>query len=67
LDSRAFPSALGGIERFADSLAGWLGERGRDVWVATDTRGQEPEPERSFRVARRQPSAWLGDSLVRPR
>jgi glycosyltransferase involved in cell wall biosynthesis len=59
LYSRAFPPALGGIERFADSLAGWLGERGHDVWVATDTPTEAPEPERTFRVARRQPSAWL--------
>jgi glycosyltransferase involved in cell wall biosynthesis len=53
LYSRAFPPAVGGIERFAESLAFWLGERGHAVWVVTDTISGSLEPDRPFRVARR--------------
>ena len=64
LFSRAFPPAVGGIERFAETLAGWLAERGHAVIVVTRTEADGREPERPYRVLRR-PSAERLFSLAR--
>jgi glycosyltransferase involved in cell wall biosynthesis len=42
---------MGGIERFAESLAGWLLERGNEVIVVTSTSG--PPGDRGYPVLRR--------------
>ncbi|MDE2179513.1 MAG: glycosyltransferase family 4 protein [candidate division NC10 bacterium] len=61
LYSRVFPPAVGGMERFAEDLAGWLAGHGHAVTVATRT----PTPRaadhvRSYRVLR---AASLGTLL----
>lgn len=53
LFSRAFSPAIGGIERFAETLAQQLGERGHTVNVVTRTVVEGREPERPYRVERR--------------
>ena len=64
LVSRAFTPAVGGIERFAESLAGWLARRGHVVIVVTRTETDGREPEWPYRVVRR-PSAERVLALAR--
>lgn len=64
LFSRAFPPSVGGIERFAESLARWLSDRGHAVCVVTRTESDGPEPRRPYRVVRR-PSVERVLSLAR--
>lgn len=52
LASRAFPPAIGGIERFAETLAGWLAERGHEVTVATRTPNGDDRQPRPYRLLR---------------
>ena len=52
LYSRAFPPGVGGVERFAETLAGSLSDRGHAVCVGTRSESEEPEPDRNYRVVR---------------
>ncbi len=58
LYSRVFPPAVGGMERFAETLALWLTTAGHDVTVATRTPlAASPDVHRPYRVLR-SPTAW---------
>ncbi len=53
LYSRAFPPAVGGMERFAEDLAGWLAGHGNEVWIATRTpAAARSDAQRLYRVMR---------------
>jgi glycogen(starch) synthase len=51
--SRAFPPAVGGIERFAETLASELCERGHSVIVATQTPAESEGRGRPYGILRR--------------
>lgn len=61
LSSRAFPPAVGGVERFAESLAAWLVERGHTVRVATRTEGTGTE-DHAYQILRRPSSTRLHET-----
>lgn len=50
--SRVFPPAVGGMERFAADVAGWLAAAGHRVVVVTQTKGEGPGEEDAYRVLR---------------
>jgi glycogen synthase len=53
LSSRVFPPAVGGMERFAEQVAGWLAARGHEVSVVTRTPGgPDADRDRPYRVLR---------------
>lgn len=52
LYSRAFPPDVGGVERFGETLAGSLAERGHDLCVVTRSELDGPEPDRDYQVVR---------------
>ncbi len=53
LYSRVFPPAVGGMERFAEELAGWLAEHEYDVTVVTYTPAEPTaDQNRLYRVLR---------------
>lgn len=54
---RAFPPAIGGMERFTESLATWLADQGIDVRVATGTRAPPGSDAQRPYVVRRGVSA----------
>jgi glycosyltransferase involved in cell wall biosynthesis len=61
LYSRVFPPAAGGMERFAEELAGWLDTQGHEVTVATATpAGALADRDRHYRVLRRLDVGALG-------
>ena len=64
--SRVFPPAVGGMERFAEQLAGWLSVRGHEVTVATQTAAEpEADRDRPYRVLRGPSPGALGRALRR--
>ena len=58
---RSFPPAIGGIERFAESLAERLVDKGHNVRVVTRTHTEGFEPDRPYQVVR-SPSPEISSS-----
>lgn len=61
LYTRVFPPSRGGMERFAEELAGWLHRQGHRVTVLTRTPAGAggPEEPRPYSVVRRPPGPML--------
>ena len=64
LISRVFPPAVGGMERFAEQLSGWLSARGHEVTVVTQTAAEpDADRDRTYRVVREPSPGVLGRSF----
>jgi glycosyltransferase involved in cell wall biosynthesis len=61
LVSRAYPPAVGGMERFAEQLGEWFSARGHEVTVVTQTAAEpDADRDRPYRVMREPSWGVLG-------